>query len=136
VQEEAGQRQERTNHETSGQFSYQHIFSANLLGDLRGMVRTLGAGLSSNPFATPVAAAQDRGFREEYLKGTLSGHIGSHEWKAGFDADFGTIREAFAYQISDSTQFDASTPPRFSFADRALDREQALFVQDRLQLGF
>jgi len=135
VQEEAGQRQERTNQETSGQFSYQHIFSPTLVGDVRALVRTLSAGLSSNAFATPIAAAQERGFREGYLKGTLSGHAGAHEWKAGIDADFGALREAFAFQLSDPTQFDPSTPATFSFADRAVDREQALFVQDRLHLG-
>jgi outer membrane cobalamin receptor len=135
VQEEAGQRQERSSQETSAQISYQHVFSANLLGDLRGVARTVSARLSSNPFATPIAAEQDRGFREAYLKGTLAGRIGSHEWKAGIDADFGNVHEAFAYKISDPSQFDASTPLSFSFADRARDREQGLFIQDRVRMG-
>ena len=135
VQEEAGQRQERTNEETAAQFSYQHIFSANALGDLRGMARTLDAGLSSNALATPIAAEQDRGFREGYLKGTFTAHAGAHEWKAGFDVDLGRLREAFGYQITDPAQFDPSTPQTFSFAAHRLDREQALFVQDRLALG-
>lgn len=135
VQEEAGQRQQRTNQETAAQLSYQHVFSANVLGDLRGMFRTLTAGLSSNASATPIAAEQDRGFREGYLKGSVSAHVGAHEWKVGIDADFGSIREAFGYQISDPTQFDPSTPLVFSFADRRLDREQAMFVQDRIGIG-
>ena len=89
LQQEAGQRQDRNSQETVGQFSYQHIFSANVLGDLRGLVRDLSAGLSSNPLATPILAQQDRGFRELYLKGTVAAHIGRHEWKAGGDADLG-----------------------------------------------
>ena len=135
VQEDAGQRQERSNRETAAQLSYQHVFSDNVLADARGMIRTLTAGLSSNAASTPIAAAQDRGFREGYVKGTISAHAGAHEVKAGVDADFGGIREAFAYRISDPTQFDPSTPLVFSFADRRSDREQAMFVQDRIRIG-
>ena len=135
LQQEAGQRQDRTIQETVGQLSYQHIFSPHVLADVRGMVRDLSAGLSSNPFATPILAQQDRGFREVYLKGTISAHVGAHEWKAGIDANLGAIRENFAYQITQSSFFDPDTPPVFTFADRRHDREQALFVQDRMRLG-
>lgn len=102
---------------------------------MRGMVRDLSAGLSSNPLATPILAQQDRGFRELYLKSTVSAHVGRHEWKAGVDADFGAIRESFGYQLTDPSPFDPDTPPVFTFADRRHDREQALFVQDQLRLG-
>jgi outer membrane cobalamin receptor len=135
VQQAAGQQQDRTGQETVGQFSYQHIFSANVLADVRGMVRDLSAGLSSNAASTPIIAQQDRGLRELYVKGTVSAHVGAQEWKAGVDADFGTLHENFGYQITDASQFDPSTPPAFTFADERRDREQALFVQDRLNLG-
>jgi len=135
LQQDAGQRQNRSSQETVGQFSYQHIFSENVLGDLRGLARDLSAGLSSNPNATPILAQQDRGFRELYLKGTVAAHAGRHEWKAGVDADFGTIRESFGYQITDSRRFDRDTPQVFTFADRRHDREQALFIQDQVRLG-
>lgn len=135
VQEEAGQRQARTSHETAAQFSYQHIFSSTVVGDLRGMVRRLSAGLSSNTFSTPIAAEQDRGFRELYVRGTVAAHVGRHEWKGGIDADFGRIHEALAYRITDRAQFETDTPTTFSFTDRQTDREQAVFVQDRIGLG-
>ena len=135
VQQEAGQRQDRDSAQTSGQFSYQHIFSPSLLGDFRTMVRDVNAGLWSNDLATPIIAAQDRGFRESYLKGTLSAHFGRHELKAGVEADFASISEAFHYQITDPAFFDPGTPPLFGFNGRAQDREQALFVQDRVRLG-
>jgi TonB dependent receptor len=135
LQEDAGQRQGRSSQETVAQFSYQHMFSANLLGDLRGLVRDLSAGLSSNPAATPILARQDRGFRELYLKGAVAAHLGRHEWKAGVDADLGGIRESFGYQITDPAAFDRGTPQVFSFADRRHDREQALFIQDQVRLG-
>jgi outer membrane cobalamin receptor len=135
VQEDAGQRQDRDSYETLGQVSYQHIFSAAWLADFRGMVRDLSVSLWSNPLATPIIAGQDRGFREGYLKSTVSAHKGHHELKAGVEADFGSVREGFGYRITDPTAFDANTPGAFSFSDRRQDREQALFVQDLVRLG-
>jgi outer membrane receptor for Fe3+-dicitrate len=99
------------------------------------MIRSVGAGLSSNAASTPSAAFQDRGFRETYVKGTAAGHAGRHEWKVGIDADFGSLQEAFSYVLTDSAQFDPGTPAAFSFAGRGTNREQAAFAQDRLELG-
>jgi outer membrane cobalamin receptor len=135
VQQGAGQRQDRGADETTGQFSYQRIFSPNVVGDLRVMLRDLSTNLWSNSLATPILAAQDRGLRETYLKGTASAHFGRHEWRAGVEADFGSLREAFGYAITAPDQFDPNTPPMFAFSDRRQDREQALFVQDLMRFG-
>jgi outer membrane cobalamin receptor len=135
VQQEAGQRQDRGTRETSAQLSYQHIFSSNVLADARALVRDLSADLRSNAFATPIAATQDRGLRETYVKGALTAHSGVHEWKAGFDVDVATIREAFGYAITDADRFAPTTPATLTFADRAADREQAVFVQDQIRVG-
>ncbi len=135
VQQEAGQRQDRDSQETVGQFSYQRVVSARVLGDVRGMARDLSAGLWSNSASTPIAAWQDRGFRELYLKGAVTAHLGAHEWKVGGDVIVGTVRERFSYQLTDPTQFDPDTPAAFSFEDRRPNREQALFVQDQVRLG-
>ena len=135
VQEEAGQRQERSSRDTTGQFSYQRVLASTVVGELRAMVRSVGADLSSNLASTPIAAFQDRGFRETYLKGTVAGHAAAHEWKAGLDADFGSVREAFAYNITDPAEFDPGVPLQFAFSDRAHDREQSAFFQDQLRFG-
>jgi hypothetical protein len=135
VQQDAGQRQDRHSRETSGQFSYQRIFSSSVLGDVRGLVRDLSADLTSNAQSTPIIALQDRGLRETYVKATIAAHRGVHEWKAGVDADFSTIREAFAYQVTDPGRFAPDTPPTLSFEGRAPDREQAIFVQDQIRIG-
>ena len=135
VQQEAGQRQDRDSQETVGQFSYQRVVSARVLGDVRGMVRDLSAGLWSNSAAIPIAARQDRGFRELYLKGAVSAHLGAHEWKAGGDVIVGSVRERFSYQLSDPTQFDPDTPAAFSFDERRANREQAFFIQDQIRFG-
>ena len=135
VQQIAGQRQDRDSAETAAQFSYQHIFSARAVVDIRGMARDLSAGLRSNAASTPILAEQDRGFRELYVKGTVTGHAGAHEWKAGADVNRATIREQFGYEIADTGAFDPGTPPSFGFSGQGRDREQAVFVQDQWQRG-
>ena len=133
VQEEAGQRQDRESEETAAQFSYQRILPAPVILDVRGMARDLSARLWSNPQATPVAAQQDRGFRDLYVKAALAGHAGVHEWKAGGDVAAGTVRERFSYRIADPAAFDPGTPPAFDFDDRRADREAAVFAQDQVR---
>ncbi|PWT83964.1 MAG: TonB-dependent receptor [Blastocatellia bacterium] len=135
IQQEAGQRQDRRSDETAGQFSYQRVFSAHVLADVRGMARTVSAGLWSNAAAIPIAAEQDRGFRELYVKGSLAAHFRAHELKFGADLDAGNIRERFGYQITDPSRFDPDVAPIFAFTDRQPDREHALFVQDQIGLG-
>jgi outer membrane cobalamin receptor len=135
VQQDAGQRQDRNSAETAAQFSYQKIFSARVLGDIRGMARDLSAGLWSNASSTPIVAEQDRGFRELYLKGTVTASLGAHEIKAGVDASVGTLRERFGYAITDPDLFEEGTAPLFAFNERRPDREQAVFIQDQVQYG-
>ena len=135
VQQAAGQRQDRGIFETIGIASYQHIFSPNVVGDLRGMVRSDDQTLDSNPLSTPVIAFQDRTFKEGYLKGTLSIHQGINEWKAGFEADSTKLHETFSDVITDPTQFDDGTPTNFQFDSQKWDLEQSAFLQDQINLG-
>ena len=58
-----------------------------------------------------------------------------HEWKAGADMNMGTVREDFAYTITNRDDFDSDVPLDFTFSDRRHDREQALFVQDQIRSG-
>ena len=135
LQQDAGQIQHRDDFETIGIASYQHIFSEHLLADLRFMMRSNTVGLDSNPQSTPIVALQDRGFREEYLKGTASYHRGRHEFKAGFEGDFTQLHENFSDIITDPSQFDPGTPPTFQFSGHGLDLEQSAFFQDLIRLG-
>ncbi len=135
LQQAASQREDRVNLETMGILSYQHIFTPNVLGDLRVMMRDDSDSLSSNPFSTPIIAFQNRGFREEYFKGSASAHHGRHEWKAGVEADFTSIHERFSDVITDAAQFGPGTPASFRFAGDGRDLEQSGFVQDLIRLG-
>jgi len=135
VQQEAGQRQGRDSAETMGILSYQHVFSDKALGDLRVMMRDDRDGLWSNPLATPIVAAQDRGFHEEYVKASIAVRQSSQEWKAGVEADFTFLHEQFNDAITDPTQFDPDTPSVFSFFGRGRDLEQSAFAQDVIVRG-
>lgn len=130
IQQAAGQRQDRGSYESSLQFSFTHIFSPNMVGDFRAMARDITASLWSNDLSVPMIAAQGRSYREGYVKGTLSIHHGSHEFKTGAEGDFAGLRESLSYVITDPAQFDPATPPSFRFLARAQDREQGAFLQD------
>ena len=110
VQQAAGQRQNGDNFENMGIATYQHIFSSNVVGDVRAMVRDNSNGLSSNPLSTPIIAFQRNHFTEGYFNGTVSIHRGNQEWKAGVESDNIFLHEHFADVITDPSQFDPGTP--------------------------
>jgi hypothetical protein len=135
TQQEAGQRQDRSNKEVSGQVSYQHTFSSSVLGTVQGRVRDVQAGMVSNLLSTPMEVFQDRGFREGFVSGTIAASFKRHDLKAGVDAIDSLVYERFSYHITDPVGFDPSTPLDFAFHSSAHDREQAVFVQDNLHFG-
>jgi hypothetical protein len=133
VQQEAGQRQDRRNAETGGRLSFHHVFSSQAVGSVRAMVRDLSSRLWSNPEATPVIAAQDRGFREAYVSGAFTLQKASHLLKFGADVQTAGLHENFAYQEAAA---DAdSAPGSFAFQSKRRSRELGAFAQDHWQLG-
>ncbi len=139
LQQASGQRQDRRNGESEGRVWYQHVFSPNLLGSLRGSVRDVSARLWSNPLSTPILAEQNRGFREEYMNGSLSGRTGRHEWKVGAEFRYASLREQFgyriySYQLDGEPVFDPAVPTTFNFQQQHPDREQAGYGQDTWHL--
>jgi len=135
VQQEAGQRQDIANTETSGQIYFQHTISSDLLLSFSGSLRDSAAKFTSNPSATPVIVAQDRGYREGYLRGDLAGQHGVHHWKLGADGVFTPVREQLQYAITDPTQFDPGTQQQFAFSDHRWDVESSVYAQDQIHLG-
>jgi outer membrane receptor for Fe3+-dicitrate len=136
VQQQARQRQDIANAETSGQIYFQHTTSSSLFLSLSGSVRDSIATLTSNASATPVIVSQDRGYREGYVRGDLAGHRGHHDWKTGLDAVFSPVHEALQYKITYPTQFDPGTQLNFTFPyQQKWDVEPSLYAQDQLRLG-
>ena len=135
VQEETGQRQDRSSREQAGQAAWSHVFSPRLLLNVRAAATNLAADLWSNPAATPIVVSQQRGFLREYAKVAVSAQAGVHEIKIGGDIVHAPVHEALQYRITDASAFSRSTPSIFSFADRQSDTEHALFAQDTMRLG-
>src|SRR5499427_7798264 len=135
LQQDAGQRQDRSGEEALGQVAHTHIFSTNILGQFRAMFRNNEGRLWSNELSTPILPAQDRGFHEAYFGGSVSLHRGAHELKSGGEAWFSSVREDLsyhivAYRIGTVRIFDRDLPQDYSFSDRAKGRTQSAFVQD------
>src|SRR6202521_1439337 len=136
VQQQAGQRQDIQNTETSGQIYFQHAISPELFLSFSGSVRDSSATLASNAQATPVIVSQDRGYREGYARADLAGHRGHHDWKTGVDGIFSPVHEALQYTITDPTQFDPGTQLHFQFPyQRKWDFEPSIYAQDQMRLG-
>lgn len=135
VQQNALQRQDISNRETTGQVYFQHTISPSLFLSFSGSVRDASATLTSNPSSTPVIVSQERGYREGYVRGDIAGHRGHHDWKAGVDSIFSPVREALQYNITDPTQFDPDTRQQLQFADHRWDVEPSAYVQDQWHRG-
>jgi hypothetical protein len=140
LQQAVGQLQTRTADELLAAVSHDHVFSSNILGSARLMVRRTGATLSSNAQSFPIRADQDRGLREGYANGSVSIRRGAHEIKLGGEVTVGSIDEFFSSTIVNRRPdgirvFDGDLPLNFTFSAKHPDREQALFAQDLVRLG-
>lgn len=134
------QLQTADNFETMGIASYQHVFSPNILADIRGMVRDNSSDLDSNPSSWPLIALQHNDFREGYFNAALSVHHGHHEFKAGIESDNLFLRENFSDVVTANPHdpdypFDPGTPSTFAFTGNRPDLEQAAYVQDLIHAG-
>jgi outer membrane receptor for Fe3+-dicitrate len=141
-----GQLQTGDNFETMGSVSYQHIFSSDAIGVLRGMARDNSNDFYSNQASWPLIATQHNDFKEIYFNGSVSIHQGRQEWKAGIESDAIFLRENTRYVIPDCA--DPTNPQcpinlgildsgaiTFAFQAHRPDLEQAAYVQDLIRLG-
>jgi hypothetical protein len=140
LQQQSGQRQQRTTRETLAHVTHQHVFSPRAFGSVRFMARETGATLTSNALSIPIQPFEDRRLRELYVNADVSLSRPRHELKFGAEATFGDVDESFsatvtAYRLGGERVFDRELPAAFSFAARRPAREQALFAQDVVRLG-
>ncbi len=92
-----GQLQNGDNYETMGSVSYQHIFSPDAIGWLRGMARGNSTDFASNAASWPLIAAQQNYFNEIYFNGSVAVHHGRHEFKVGVESDNTFLHENTSY---------------------------------------
>ncbi|HEY6769067.1 MAG TPA: TonB-dependent receptor [Candidatus Sulfotelmatobacter sp.] len=134
------QLQTADNFESMGIIGYQHVFSSNVLLNVRGMVRDNSDDLNSNQYSWPVRAFLHNNFKEGYFNSSLSVHHGNQEWKAGVESDAFFLHENFSDIITvnpddPNNPFDPNTPPIFAFTENRTDLEQSAFVEDLIHLG-
>jgi outer membrane receptor for Fe3+-dicitrate len=141
-----GQLQTGDNFETMGSIAYQHIFSSDAVGVLRGMARDSSNDFYSNQASWPLNATQHNDFKEIYFNGSVSVHHGMQEFKAGVESDAIFLHENTSYMIPDCA--DPTDPQcpislgildsgaiAFAFQAHRPDLEQAAYVQDAIRLG-
>jgi Carboxypeptidase regulatory-like domain len=141
-----GQLQTGDNFETMGSIAYQHIFSSDTIGVLRGMSRDNSTDFYSNQVSWPLNATQHNDFKELYFNGSVSVHHGRQEFKAGVESDNIFLHENTSYEIPDcANPTDPQCPINlgildsgaitFAFQGQRPDLEQAAYVQDLIRLG-
>jgi hypothetical protein len=141
-----GQVQTGDNFETMGSISYQHVFSSDAVGSLRGMARDNSTDFYSTPESWPLIANQHNDFKEIYFNGSVSVHHGRQEWKAGIESDAIFLHENTSYVMPDCTDPNDPRCPinvgildagatTFAFAGSRPDLEQSAYVQDAIRLG-
>jgi hypothetical protein len=141
-----GQLETGGNFETIGSASYQHIFSTDTVGVLRGMGRDNSNDFSSNPASWPLIATQHNDFKEAYFNGSVSTHHGKQEWKAGFESDAIFLHENFDYAMPDCANVADPRCPislgildagatTFAFTGSRPDLEQSAYLQDSIRVG-
>jgi hypothetical protein len=141
-----GQLQTGDNFETMGIASYQHIFSSDAIGWLRGMARNNSNDFNSNDASWPLIATQHNYFNEIYFNGSVSIHHGRQEWKAGIESDNIFLHENFSYVMPYCENLSNPQCPitlgildagatTFSFHGNRPDLEQAAYVEDAIRLG-
>jgi hypothetical protein len=141
-----GQLQNGDNFETMGSISYQHIFSSDAIGSLRGMARDNSTDFYSNEASWPLNATQHNDFKEIYFNGSFSIHHGRQEFKAGAEFDAIFLHENTSYFIPDCEDPNDPQCPinlgildsgatSFAFTGSRPDLEQSAYVQDLVRLG-
>jgi hypothetical protein len=141
-----GQLQTGDNFETMGSISYQHIFSSDAIGVLRGMSRDNSNDFHSNSPSWPLIATQHNDFKEIYFNGSVSIRRDRQEWKAGVESDAIFLHEDFNYVMPDCINLSDPKCPislgildagatMFAFTGSRPDLEQSGYIQDAIRLG-
>src|SRR5262249_14280825 len=143
-QEAEGQNQRRNTNDNMQSFSWQHIFSPNLVGYLAGYHRYNSADLKSNDETGPVWAEQSRHHSNYGLLGSLSYHKSRHTIKGGFEFTWFPVTESFTFAITDLDELLEKEPDLpeevqgftienpFFFRDHQRGWEGSAYIQDHI----
>ncbi|HSQ18897.1 MAG TPA: TonB-dependent receptor, partial [Blastocatellia bacterium] len=143
-QETEGQNQRRRTQDNMESFSWEHIFSPNLVSYFAAYQRYNAAKLRSNEETGPVFAEQSRHHSNYGLLGSLTWHKSRHTIKAGFDYTRFPLTESFTVSITDLAELLDKQPDlpaevqgfvfpnAFFFNDHHTGWEASGYVQDHI----
>lgn len=143
-QQEEGQDLRRHLNSNMASFSWEHIFSSNLVSYLAGYERYNAAKLRSNDMVGPVFAEQSRHHSVYGLLGSVTWQKGRHTIKSGFEFTRFPVTESFTVAITDLTELLEKEPdlpeevqqfifPKaFFFNDHRTGWEGSAYVQDHI----
>ncbi|MEN3334086.1 MAG: hypothetical protein V7641_3451 [Blastocatellia bacterium] len=143
-QEEEGQNQRRRTHDNMQSFSWEHIFSPNLVSLLAVYQRYNAANLRSNEETGPVFAEQSRHHANYGLLGSLTWHKSRHTIKSGFEFTRFPVTESFTLSFTDLGEVldkqpdlpeevqDFIFPNAFFFNDHRTGWEASAYIQDHI----
>ncbi len=145
AQEIAGQEQKQKLRDNSEFITFEHIFSAQALGQFSFFHRGSTARLTSNPASTPIAAFQDRTLDNTGGIAAISLTRGPHNIKFGGQFTITPADEQFSFyptvSFADLTDENGNTVPNpinafavanpFVFNGRKTGRTLSAYAQDR-----
>lgn len=145
-QEEEGQDQRRRLNDNMAAFSWEHIFSPNLVSSFAAFQRYNAAKLRSNEATGPVFAEQSRHHSVYGLLGSVTFHKSRNTVKAGFSYTRFPVTESFTLAITDLNELldkqpdlpeEAQAfvfPNAFFFNDHKTGWEASAYVQDHINV--
>jgi outer membrane receptor protein involved in Fe transport len=141
LQEEHGQRQRQELRDHSLSASWQHLLSANTVGNFAVFHRRHESRLFGSENDIPIFAEQDRAHTRTGVIASLTHQRGGHTIKTGIEASRIAPREFFTFYITDeeeaearevsdrALEFDDDNP--FVFRDRRARGQFSFYLQDQ-----
>jgi outer membrane receptor for ferrienterochelin and colicin len=144
-QEEAGQDQEQSNHQTWQTASWQRVWSGATVSQIAGYHRSSSSQLFPSEFDIPLYLSADRSLRRAGVLASVTHQRGRHTLKGGLEVARLSLSEDFSFFVTDEEEgeeaglsegalaHDEANP--FVFSGRATPTQLAVYVQDSIRVA-
>ena len=145
LQEEVGQDQRESLHQSAAAGSWQRAWSQALVSQVAGYYRRIASDLSDTPAAVPLFAESDRRHARVGVLGSLAWQRDRHTVKAGLEVAQLWLNEDFTFAVTDEDEaeeagisegasaFTLDDP--FVFSDDVSRTQWSAYLQDSLRLN-
>lgn len=144
-QEEGGQDQQQRNRQSWQTVSWQHAWAADTISQIAGYHRSGSAALIGGERDMPLFVQADRNVRRVGVLASVTHHRGRHVFKAGGEVSRLSLREAFAFHVTNPNEgrdaglseralaYTAAAP--FVFKDADEPTLLSIYAQDSISVG-